>query len=126
MILMMYRLLSPGSEWRLHREWYAHSALPDLLGMARNRSRTAGCFPTGFGAGGVAQAVCLWLGSRSRTEENPCGRSGYRPRCPPLRFTDTVAAPVVRLTVTARVATSTTGVPAGVDVGVGVESRAAR
>lgn len=28
----MYRLIDPGSEWRLHREWYEHSALGDLLG----------------------------------------------------------------------------------------------
>jgi transposase len=33
LILAVYRLLSPGSEWRLHREWYGRSALPDLLGM---------------------------------------------------------------------------------------------
>lgn len=32
-ILVVYRLLSPGSEWRLHREWYGRSALPDLLGL---------------------------------------------------------------------------------------------
>lgn len=31
-VLVVYRLLSPGSEWRLHREWYQRSALPDLLG----------------------------------------------------------------------------------------------
>jgi len=31
-VLAAYRLLSPGSEWRLHREWFARSALPDLLG----------------------------------------------------------------------------------------------
>jgi len=30
--LTVYRLLAPGSEWRLHRDWYQHSALPDLLG----------------------------------------------------------------------------------------------
>ena len=30
--LSIYRLLAPGSEWRLHREWYQRSALPDLLG----------------------------------------------------------------------------------------------
>jgi hypothetical protein len=30
--LTVYRLLDPGSEWRLHRDWYQHSALPDLLG----------------------------------------------------------------------------------------------
>jgi hypothetical protein len=33
LILVVYRLLSPGSEWRLHRQWYAGSALADLLGM---------------------------------------------------------------------------------------------
>ena len=33
LILVVYRLLSPGSEWRLHREWYGRSALADLLGM---------------------------------------------------------------------------------------------
>ena len=26
-----YQLLEPGSEWRLHRHWYEHSALGDLL-----------------------------------------------------------------------------------------------
>ncbi len=30
--LTIYRLLDPGSEWRLHRDWYQRSALPDLLG----------------------------------------------------------------------------------------------
>ena len=30
--LVSYRLLDPGSEWRLHREWYQHSAMADLLG----------------------------------------------------------------------------------------------
>jgi hypothetical protein len=30
---VVYRLLSPGSEWRLHREWYVRSALADLLDM---------------------------------------------------------------------------------------------
>ncbi len=30
--LVFYRLLDPGSEWRLHRHWFQHSALGDLLG----------------------------------------------------------------------------------------------
>jgi len=30
--LVVYRLLTPGSEWRLHREWFLRSALSDLLG----------------------------------------------------------------------------------------------
>ena len=32
-VLTAYRLLSPGSEWRLHREWYDRSAMSDLLGV---------------------------------------------------------------------------------------------
>jgi transposase len=31
-ILVMYRLLDPGSEWRLYRHWFEHSAMADLLG----------------------------------------------------------------------------------------------
>jgi len=30
--LSCYRLIEPGSEWRLHRDWYDKSALADLLG----------------------------------------------------------------------------------------------
>jgi hypothetical protein len=30
--LSCYRLISPGSEWRMHREWYEKSAMCDLLG----------------------------------------------------------------------------------------------
>ena len=30
--LVSYRLISPGSEWRLHREWYLRSGMADLLG----------------------------------------------------------------------------------------------
>jgi len=32
LVLVAYRLIAPGSEWRLHREWFEHSALADLLG----------------------------------------------------------------------------------------------
>ena len=31
-MLVAYRLLAPGREWRLHREWFQRSALADLLG----------------------------------------------------------------------------------------------
>ncbi len=30
--LVCYRLLDPGSEWRLHRHWFKNSAMSDLLG----------------------------------------------------------------------------------------------
>jgi len=29
--LVIYRLVDPGSEWRLHREWFKNSAMADLL-----------------------------------------------------------------------------------------------
>jgi hypothetical protein len=32
-VLTLYRLLSPGSEWRLHRQWFGTTALADLLGV---------------------------------------------------------------------------------------------
>src|SRR5712691_1821454 len=32
LLLTTYRLLAPGSEWRLHREWFERSAMADLLG----------------------------------------------------------------------------------------------
>ena len=32
LVLVAYRLIAPGSEWRLHREWFKSSALGDLLG----------------------------------------------------------------------------------------------
>ncbi|MGH9817870.1 MAG: IS1634 family transposase, partial [Candidatus Acidiferrales bacterium] len=35
LVLVVYRLLSPGSEWRLHRQWFDGSALADLLGADR-------------------------------------------------------------------------------------------
>jgi Transposase DDE domain len=31
-VLVAYRLLAPGSEWRLHRDWFDRTALADLLG----------------------------------------------------------------------------------------------
>ena len=30
--LVSYRLLDPGSEWRLHRDWFKNTAMADLLG----------------------------------------------------------------------------------------------
>jgi hypothetical protein len=32
-VLTVYRLLAPGSEWRLHRQWFDQSAMADLLGV---------------------------------------------------------------------------------------------
>ena len=32
LVLVAYRLIAPGSEWRLHRQWFDGAALADLLG----------------------------------------------------------------------------------------------
>ena len=31
-VLVAYRLIAPGSEWKLHRDWFGKSAMADLLG----------------------------------------------------------------------------------------------
>ena len=31
-VLVSYRLIAPGSDWKLHREWFGNSAMADLLG----------------------------------------------------------------------------------------------
>lgn len=40
-ILVIYRLVSPGSEWRLHRQWFGTTALPDLLGVDERAAQPA-------------------------------------------------------------------------------------
>lgn len=40
-ILVLYRLLSPGSEWRLHRQWFGTTALADLLGVDERAAQPA-------------------------------------------------------------------------------------
>ena len=53
LVRVVYRLLSPGSEWRLHRHWFERSALGDLLGAdaalatyTRSMPVTTGCSST--------------------------------------------------------------------------------
>ena len=31
-VLVSHRLIAPGSEWKLHRDWFGNSAMADLLG----------------------------------------------------------------------------------------------
>jgi hypothetical protein len=46
LVLTTYRLIAPGSDWRLHRPWFLDSAMADLLGGD-------------FGLCGSSQALCL-------------------------------------------------------------------
>ena len=41
--LVAYRLLSPGSEWRLHRHWFEHSALARSARRGRGLAETTRC-----------------------------------------------------------------------------------
>ena len=41
-VLVAYRLLAPGSEWRLHREWFQRRALADRLGEDAGPSTSSG------------------------------------------------------------------------------------
>ena len=43
-IQVCYRLIDPGSDWRLHRQWYEHSALRDLVRQA-NWQKVGGASP---------------------------------------------------------------------------------
>jgi hypothetical protein len=49
LVLTAYRLLAPGSEWRLHREWFEHSALADLLGADSPWPRSTSSMPVTTG-----------------------------------------------------------------------------
>ena len=32
-VLVSYRLIAPGKQWKLHRDWFGKSAMADLLGV---------------------------------------------------------------------------------------------
>ena len=40
-MLTLYRLLSPGSEWRLHRHWFGTTTLRDMLALIQKRHGSA-------------------------------------------------------------------------------------
>ena len=66
-VQVCYRLIDPGSDWRLHRHWYAQSALRDRWGPI-------GSFP----ATRCTAAWTSWLRTSARSSRF-CGRGG--PRC---------------------------------------------
>jgi hypothetical protein len=40
-VLVCYRLIAPGSEWKLHREWFGKSAMADHPWRPRAGAATA-------------------------------------------------------------------------------------
>ena len=72
LLLATYRLLAPGSEWHLHRQWFERSAMADLLGADAGPSTSSG--------GGDPQALSLPR-SPARTQASavrPSGRTVAR------------------------------------------------
>jgi hypothetical protein len=67
LVLTAYRLIAPGAEWRLHREWYGRSAwricwgrMPRLRTVTNCTAATTGCWRTSrrysiiwWGGGGI-------------------------------------------------------------------------
>ena len=62
--LVGYQLISPGSEWRLHRHWFEHSAMGDLLGedLALVRAEADCAAPMGRGATATIERLAASLG----------------------------------------------------------------
>ena len=44
-VLVAYRLIAPGSEWKLHRDWFGKSAMADLLGRTSDWPRRTSSTP---------------------------------------------------------------------------------
>ena len=72
--LTIYRLVDPGSEWRLHREWFKNSAMAELLGedfsLARKTISTA-AWINYWNIGMSSSSICavdgrIFSGSSSR------------------------------------------------------------
>ena len=58
--LVCYGLIDPGSEWRLHRQWFEQSAMGDLLDestSAAKRGESAGGYLHRFATGISVQAL---------------------------------------------------------------------
>ena len=64
-VLVAYRLLSPGSEWRLHREWFDKSALADLLGSDASLGEITSGLTSRLDDRARTCAPCSWM-PRSR------------------------------------------------------------
>src|SRR5438132_5276665 len=64
--LVCYRLIDPGSEWRLHRLWFEHSAMGDLLdadfGWSR-RMRSTAAWTSCWRTSRHCSAICASAGA---------------------------------------------------------------
>jgi Transposase DDE domain len=64
-VLVSYRLIAPGSEWKLHRDWFGRSAMADLLGsdvrlVTRHKLYTCHDFLLAHKAGLFAHLTARW------------------------------------------------------------------
>jgi len=58
-VLATYRLIAPGSEWRLHREWFGNSAMADLLGADFAWRKNTSFMPAHDSAAGTQRGAVL-------------------------------------------------------------------
>ena len=63
-VLVAYRLLAPGSEWRLHREWFQRSALADLRAKMPSWRKSISCtaVTTGCWCTSKRSSIIWWGG----------------------------------------------------------------
>src|SRR5260370_41219119 len=74
-VLAAYRLLAPGSEWRLHREWFERSAMADLLGDEPGWRRSTSSIAVTTGCSIISQlcsSISSVAGAISLTPASPC------------------------------------------------------
>src|SRR6267142_1931566 len=64
LLLATYRLLAPGSEWRLHREWFERSAMADLLGEDLGLAEIPSCIAVTTGCSNTSRPCSIiWSGA---------------------------------------------------------------
>src|SRR5207237_142581 len=78
-VLVAYRLLAPGSEWRLHRDWFQRSALADLLGEDAGLAESTSCIAVMTGCSSQAGGVRSLGGTMARPVQYQLRRAALRP-----------------------------------------------
>ena len=75
LVLVAHRLLAPGSEWRLHREWFERTALADLLGATLALPRSTSSMPAMTGCSRISKLCSLICGDAGAICSTPASMS---------------------------------------------------
>jgi hypothetical protein len=64
LLLATYRLLAPGSEWRLHREWFERSAMPICSAKTSGWPKSTSCIAVTTGCSNTSRPCSIiWSGA---------------------------------------------------------------